>query len=67
MHLWRKVPDKESEGVVDRLGFNQMIIIKDKDNFMGNCGQIVDQWRQDSFRWHRLRGLKRGYDFLAKG
>jgi hypothetical protein len=52
------VPEQKGEGVVDGLGFNEVVIIKDKDNPIGQGGNLVDQGSQDSLGRWRLRGFE---------
>ena len=47
------------------LCFDQMIIIQDEDNFLGNGSQIVDQGDQNGVGRWRLRGLEHAQCPLA--
>ena len=44
---------------MDRLGFDQVIVIEDEDDPVGEGGDLVDQRGQDGLGRRRLRGLKR--------
>ena len=45
---------------MDGLGFDEMIVIKDEDNPVGEGGNLVEQGGQNRFDVDRARGLQRG-------
>ena len=59
VHLRRQVLDQKGEGVVNRLGLNQVVVVEDEDEAFREGGDLVDQGRQKRFGWRRLRGMER--------
>ena len=52
MHLWRQVLEQEGEDVVDGASFNEVIVVEDEDNPVGDGGDLVEQGGQKSLdRW----------------
>jgi hypothetical protein len=41
VHLWWQVLEQKGEGVVDGLGFDQVVVIEDEDNPIGEGGDLV--------------------------
>jgi hypothetical protein len=50
--------EQKGEGVVDGLGFDEVVVVEDEDKPIGDGGDIVDQRSQDSLGRRQLRGLK---------
>ena len=59
MHLRRQMLDQKGEGVVNRPGLNQVVVVKDEDEAFGEGGDLVDQGRQKRFGWRWLGGTER--------
>jgi hypothetical protein len=49
VHPRRQVLDQEGEGIVDRSGIDNMIVIKDEDESVRDGADLVEQGRQDRF------------------
>ncbi len=60
MHLRRHVLEQKADCIVDRLGIYGMVVVNDKNEFIGDGGDFVEQRCQDQFGGRRLRGLKYG-------
>jgi hypothetical protein len=58
MHLWRQVLEQKGEGLVNRLGINYVVVVKDEDEILRSLRDFVDEGRQDRFGWQRLRRLQ---------
>ena len=43
VHLPGQVLKQESEGLVNRFGFNRVVIIQDKDEMVRDGGNIIEQ------------------------
>ena len=59
VHLRRQVLDQKGEGVVNRLGVDQVVVVKDEDEAFREGGDLVDQGGQKRFGRRWLRGLER--------
>jgi hypothetical protein len=59
------MPEQESQGIVNRLGLNQMIVVEDKDHRAREGAPLVDQGSQDDLSWRRLWGLERAQGCLS--
>ena len=59
MHLRRQVIDQKGESIIHWFGINNVIVVKDKDEVVGDGGDFIDQSRKNRFDWRRLRGFKR--------
>jgi hypothetical protein len=57
--LWRQVLEQKGEGVVDRSGINDVVVVEDEDEIVRGGGDFVEQGRQDRLGRRRLRGLER--------
>ena len=57
VHLWRQVLEQKGEGVVDAAwSLDQVIVVEDEDDPVGDGGDLVDQGGQDGLGRRRLRG-----------
>ena len=65
VHLRRLVFDEESQGLIDRLGIDRVIIIKDEQKVLRDGGNFVEQGGQNGFDLQRLGGLERSQQPLA--
>ena len=61
VHLRRQVLDQKGEGVVNRFGLNQVVVVKDEDEAFRDGGDLVDQGRQKRIGWRWLGGLERSH------
>ncbi len=46
------------EGMVDWLGIDHVVIIKNEDKIVRNGGNFIEKSGQDRLGWWRLRGLE---------
>jgi hypothetical protein len=58
VQLGRQIFKQEDQGLVNGFRFDQMVIIQNKDDFLGDGSQIVDQGDQNGVGGWRLRGLE---------
>ena len=56
VHLWRQVLDQEGEGIVDRFGIDNVVVVEDEDEIVRDGGDFVEQGRQDRFGRRGPRG-----------
>jgi hypothetical protein len=49
---------QKDEGIVNRSGIDNMVVVEDEHNIVREGGELVDQRRQDRFGRRWLRGLK---------
>ncbi len=49
VHLWWQVLKQEGQGIVDRFGINDVVVVKDEDEILGEGGDLVEQGRQNRF------------------
>ena len=59
MHPWWQVLEQEGEGIVNRSGINDVIVIEDENEIVLDGGDFVEQGSQNRFGWWWLRGLER--------
>jgi hypothetical protein len=52
------VLEQKAEGIVDRFGINNVVVVKDEDEIVGDCVDLIEQGRQNRFGWQRLGGLE---------
>ena len=55
VHLRRQVLDEEGQGLVNRFGIDQVVVVKDENEIVGDGGNFVEQGSQHRFDWRRLR------------
>jgi hypothetical protein len=55
VHLLRQVLEQKGDGLVDRLGIKNMVVVKDEDELVGEGGDVVEQRCQNRFRRGWLR------------
>src|SRR5919107_3728441 len=56
VHPWRQVLDQEGEGIVDRCGIDNVVVVEDENEIVFDGGDLVEQGRQDRFCWRWLGG-----------
>ena len=66
VHLGRQVVEQKGEGLVNRCGINQVVVVQDEDKIVRDGGDFIEQGRQQRFGGRRLRGLKRPQHPCAK-
>ena len=66
MHLGRQVVEQKGEGLVNRWGIDQVVIVQDEDKIVRDGGDFIEQGRQQRFSWRRLRGLEHAQHPCAK-
>jgi hypothetical protein len=59
VHSWRQVLDQEGEGIVYRVGINEVVVIEHEEEIVRDGSSFVEQGRQNRFGRRRLGGLKR--------
>ena len=59
VHLRRLVFDEESQGLIDRLGIDRVVVIQDEQKVLRDGGNFVEQGGQNGFDLQRLGGLER--------
>ncbi|HEV2655217.1 MAG TPA: hypothetical protein VGT82_09660 [Ktedonobacteraceae bacterium] len=47
MHLWRQVLDEIGEGLVNRFGLKHVVVVQDKDELVGDGGNLIKQSSQN--------------------
>src|SRR6266581_7070246 len=47
--------DEIDEGMVNRLGIKYVVVVKDEDELVLYCGQVIEQGRQHQCGWRWLR------------
>ena len=50
--------EKKDDGIVNRFGIKNVVVIKDEDEIIRDCGDFIEQGRQNRFDWWWLRGLE---------
>ena len=65
MHLRRLVFDEESQGLIDRLGLDRVVVIQDEQKVLRDGGNVVEQAGQNNFDLQLLGGLERSQQSLA--
>src|SRR3972149_1513065 len=60
VHLWWQMLEQKGEGIVNRFGINNMVVVKDEDEIVRDGGDFIEQGRQNRFgwRWLRLRSVE---------
>ncbi len=59
VHPWWQVLDQKGEGIVDRFGIDDVVVVEDENEIVRDGGALVEQGRQGRFGWRRLRGPER--------
>ncbi len=57
VHLRWQVLEQKGEGIVDRSGIDNVIVVEDENGVIRDGGDLVEQGRQDQFGRRCLRGL----------
>ena len=60
VHLWRQVLEQKGEGLVNRFGINNVVVVKDEDEIVRDGGDFIEQGCQNRFDGRWLRGLEHG-------
>ena len=64
----RQVLDQEGQGVVDRPGIEDVVVVENEDDIARDGGDVVEQGRQRRLEWRGLRRLEHGqYPFADPG
>ena len=50
--------EQKGDGMVNRFGINQVVVVEDEDEIIGNGCDFIEQGCQNHFGWRRLRGLE---------
>src|SRR3712207_6093634 len=58
VHLWWQVLQQKAEGIVNRCGINDVVVVEDENEIVRDGGDLIEQSRQNRFGWRRLRGLE---------
>ena len=58
VHLRRLVLDQEGQGVVDRLGVEDVVVVENEHDIARDGGDVVEQGRQRRLEWRGLRRLE---------
>ena len=58
VHPWRQVLEQKGEGVVDRFGVDNVVVVEDEDEIVRDRVNFIKQGRQGRFDWWWLRGLE---------
>src|SRR3712207_1552557 len=59
VHTWWQVLEHKGEGIVNRSGINNVVVVKDENEIVLDGGDFIEQGRQNCFGWWWLRGLER--------
>ena len=60
VHLGRQVLDQEGQGIVDRPGVEDVVVVENEDDVARDGGDVVEQGRQRRFGRRGLRRLEHG-------
>ena len=58
MHLLRLVVNEKGQSVVNRLGINDVVVVKNEDEIVRDGGNFIEQGYQNRFGWRWLRRLE---------
>src|ERR671915_1319014 len=58
VHPWWQMLDQKGEGIVNRSGINNVVVIEDENEIVREGGDFIEQGRQNRFGWWWLRGLE---------
>src|SRR3712207_5802625 len=58
VHPWWQVLQQKGEGIVDRSGINDVVVVEDENEIVRDGGDFIEQGRQNRFGWWWLRGLE---------
>jgi hypothetical protein len=59
VHPRRQVLEQEGEGIVDRSGIDNVVVVEDEDEIVRDGVDLVEQGRQGRFDRRRLGGSER--------
>ncbi len=54
VHVWGQVFDEIGEGLVNRFGIQNVVVVQDEDEMVLYGGQVIEQGRQQRFGWRWL-------------
>ena len=60
VQLGRQVLDQEGQGIVDRPGVEDVVVVEDEHDIARDGGDVVEQGRQRRLGWRGLRRLEHG-------
>ena len=66
VHLGWQVLEQKGEGLVNRFGINQVVVVQDEDEIVRDGGDFIEQGRQNRFGWRWLRGLEHSQHPFSK-
>ena len=55
MHLCWQVLEQKGEGMVNRFGVNNVVVVKDEDEIVRYSGDFIEEGRQNRFGWRGQR------------
>src|SRR5688572_33468806 len=58
VHPWWQVLEQKAEGIVNRSGIDNVVVIEDQNEIVLDGGDLVEQGSQNRFGWWWLRGLE---------
>jgi hypothetical protein len=58
VHPWRQVLDQKGEGIVNRFGIDDVVVVQDEDEIVRDGGDLVEQDRQNRLGWWWLGRLE---------
>ena len=66
VRLWRLVINEESQGLIDRLGSDRVVVIQDEQKVLRDGGNLVEQGGQKGFDLQRLGRLEHSQHRFSK-
>ena len=57
MHLWWQVLEQKGEGIVNRFGINDVVVVEDEDEIVRDGGDFIEQGCQNRFGWTVAEGI----------
>jgi hypothetical protein len=57
VHLWWQVLEQKGEGMVNRFGLNNVVVVKDEGEIVRDGGDFIEQSCQNRFGWRWLSQL----------
>ena len=62
VHLGGQMLEQEGEGLVNRWRFDEVVVVEDEDEVVGDGGDVVEQGGEHCFGGWGLRGLEQAQD-----
>ena len=60
VHPWRQMVEQKGDGIVNRLGFDNVVVVEDEAQVVWEARDFIEQGGQNQFDVDCPRGLKRG-------